>query len=436
MEKIETRTVRLSEVQLNSGQIEGVPKNPRFIRSGKYRKLLASIKEDPEMLELRELIVYDNNGSPVVVGGNMRYRALQELGYTEAVCKVLPRDFPKEKLRRIILKDNASYGETDWDALLSDWEMPEIEAAAIDVPDLPKPKAEEQAEDDGFKAAEKIPEEATAREGDLYRLGEHLLFVADGWQMDDFGYILRALMRRDDMADMMVCDMTGIGELRGINVFIRSVMRVVRDGAACYVWYDDKYRLDIESQFSINRMRIGQTLVWVKRLELGGKKDYNAAHATCLYGWKKEQMSKGEGEGNHYFCNKKHLSDVLGDRQAEDFAALPKSELVAMLQALADGAKPDVMKVDFDARNTVANAKPIAIAGEFIANSSRTGDAILDLSCDAGETLIAAQQLGRRCRTVARVPKIADVIISRWEEYTGGKAELLHNINDKEEKRV
>lgn len=135
---METIQLPISKVFPNIGQIEGLPKNPRFVKDAKYKLLVQSIKDDPEMLELRELIVYDtdtDNGY-VVIGGNMRYRAMKELGYTKMPCKVLPTGFPVDKMRRIVLKDNSSYGETDFKALVDEWNMDEIELAAIEVPIL------------------------------------------------------------------------------------------------------------------------------------------------------------------------------------------------------------------------------------------------------------------------------------------------------------
>ena len=141
----------ITQLHPNQGQVEGLPKNPRFIRDPKFKKLVKSIQDDPEMLELRELIVYDTQDERgfVIIGGNMRYEALRKLKYKTAVCKILPHDFPMDKMRRIVLKDNSSFGETNFDDLINDWKPEEIDAAAIDVPDIPDPEEEEEAKDDG-----------------------------------------------------------------------------------------------------------------------------------------------------------------------------------------------------------------------------------------------------------------------------------------------
>lgn len=139
---METRLLPISQVFPNIGQVKGLPKNPRFIRDEKYKKLVQSIKDDPEMLELRELIVYDTDDPSlgyVVIGGNMRYRAMKELGFKDVPCKVLHAGFPVEKMKRIILKDNSAFGETDFASLVAEWSVEDIELAAIDIPEIYMP---------------------------------------------------------------------------------------------------------------------------------------------------------------------------------------------------------------------------------------------------------------------------------------------------------
>lgn len=124
--KVKTQQVALSKLHLNNGQIPDVPKNPRFIKDERFAALKHSIEEDPEMLELREIIAYDNNGELVIVGGNMRYRAMKELGIKEAPVKILPKETTAEKIRAFIIKDNVAFGQNDWDILGNEWEVEEL----------------------------------------------------------------------------------------------------------------------------------------------------------------------------------------------------------------------------------------------------------------------------------------------------------------------
>lgn len=124
---METKKIPLSKLHLNTGQIKDVPKNPRFIKDERYEALKKSIKDDPEMLQLRELVAYDNNGELVVILGNMRYRAMKELGYKDAPVKVLPAETDAKKLRAYIQKDNIAFGQNDWDLLGNEWDIEELQ---------------------------------------------------------------------------------------------------------------------------------------------------------------------------------------------------------------------------------------------------------------------------------------------------------------------
>lgn len=124
---MQAKTIKLSDLHLNTGQIKDVPKNPRFIKDERYEALKKSIQDDPEMLQLRELVAYDNNGELVVILGNMRYRAMKELGYKDAPVKVLPTETEAKKLRAYILKDNIAFGQNDWDLLGNDWDLEELQ---------------------------------------------------------------------------------------------------------------------------------------------------------------------------------------------------------------------------------------------------------------------------------------------------------------------
>lgn len=126
----------LSKLQPNNGQIAGLPKNPRFIRDEKFKKLVKSIEDNPEMTALREVLVYPHAGKYVIIGGNMRYQALKELGYKEAICKVLPENTTPEQLQAYAIKDNAGFGEWDFDLLGNEWDAGLLCDWGVDVPNV------------------------------------------------------------------------------------------------------------------------------------------------------------------------------------------------------------------------------------------------------------------------------------------------------------
>jgi hypothetical protein len=126
--------IKISKLEVNKGQVEGLPKNPRFIRDERYKALVKSIEDAPEMLKLRELLVVEHGNKFVVIGGNMRLRACKELGMETVPCKVLPADTPVAKLREYAIKDNNGFGEDDWDVLANEWDAEELEDWGVETP--------------------------------------------------------------------------------------------------------------------------------------------------------------------------------------------------------------------------------------------------------------------------------------------------------------
>jgi ParB-like chromosome segregation protein Spo0J len=106
------------------------PDNPRVIRDENFQKLVNSIKEFPEMLDLRPIVV---NKDMVILGGNMRYRACQEAGYKE-VPVVVADNITKDQEREFIIKDNISGGDWDWEILANEWNETELDGWGLDIP--------------------------------------------------------------------------------------------------------------------------------------------------------------------------------------------------------------------------------------------------------------------------------------------------------------
>ena len=123
--KVEVRELPIGMLSENTGQIPDVPKNPRKITKEKFEALCESIRNSPEMKVLEELRVYPYNGRYVVISGNHRYKAYKKLGWENVLCKILPEDTPKEKLREYVMKENMHYAENDR-GLLNTWDLKEL----------------------------------------------------------------------------------------------------------------------------------------------------------------------------------------------------------------------------------------------------------------------------------------------------------------------
>jgi len=135
------------------------PNNPRVIRDEKFKKLVKSIQEFPEMLEARPVVV---NPDMVVLGGNMRLKALLEAGVEEAPVYIASWDEVKQ--RQFIIKDNVGFGEWDWDALANEWNEEELQDWGLEIPGFEDPEEEPQEEEEKFDICDFCGKDKTERQ--------------------------------------------------------------------------------------------------------------------------------------------------------------------------------------------------------------------------------------------------------------------------------
>lgn len=152
--------MKLSEIKTN-------PNNPRIIKDDRFKKLVNSIKEFPKMMELRPIIIDSNN---MVLGGNMRLKALKEAGYKE-----IPDEWVKsaetlteDEKKRFIIADNVGFGEHDWEMLKSEWDVEELESWGLDVPDM-----------NGVDLSDEYGEEFSLKDGDKEPFQQMTFTLAD-----------------------------------------------------------------------------------------------------------------------------------------------------------------------------------------------------------------------------------------------------------------
>lgn len=150
---MQTKEIKIKDLQTNDGQVAGLPKNPRQIRDQRFELLKKSIQDAPEMLKLRELLVYPiDGGKYVVIGGNMRLRACKDLGYKSLPCKVLDEDTSVDKLKEYAIKDNSEFGQYDWDLIANEWDADTVTDWGVELPlwdeDTPTQKEIENKEID------------------------------------------------------------------------------------------------------------------------------------------------------------------------------------------------------------------------------------------------------------------------------------------------
>lgn len=191
---LEQKNLDISLLEVNKGQLYGLPKNPRFIKDDRYLALKKSIEEAPEMLSIREIVVYPlENGHYVVIGGNMRLRACQEIGYKELPCKILPLETPVAKLREYTIKDNIAFGSNDWDIIANEWDTEELTEWGVEGVDFLMDTNNESDIDSLFEEANnteekhknihitvELPEELTEQQEEITNIIKEALAEYEG----------------------------------------------------------------------------------------------------------------------------------------------------------------------------------------------------------------------------------------------------------------
>lgn len=433
---VQSKHLPLALIDPNTGQVEGLPKNPRLIRDKNFKSLKQSIEDNPEMTALREILVYPQGDRFVIIGGNMRYEAMKSLGLETAPCKVIPKDTPVEKLRQIVLKDNSGFGEWDYDLLGNDWDKDLIDACCIEIPDIDKIETEEEtAEDDHFDPSDALPAKPITKLGDIWKLGDHRLICGDSTQQAT----LDALMG-DETADCLITDPPYNVNYQGSNgkkiendnmdeAAFAATNNHLKEGGAFYIWHSDNHGLTFRNACKSVGWDTRQTLIWNKNSLVLGRQDYQWKHEPCLYGWK-------AGAG-HYFTPRRDLTTVIDAAQAIDIDSLNKDELRKMLHLIVDASLPTTV-IDCDKPLRSAEhptMKPIPLIAQQVKNSTRRHEIVLDIFGGSGTTMMASEQLGRKCCMVEYDPGYCDVIVKRWEELTGRQAERLGNVSTNTDKQ-
>lgn len=171
-------------------------------------------------------------------------------------------------------------------------------------------------------------------------------------------------------------------------------------------------------------LKVHQCLVWSKNVFAFGRQDYQWRHEACLYGWK-------DGAA-HHFVNDRTETTVI---PTDDLQRMKKSDLIRLVEHLQAETPTSVLEEDKPVRSDLhPTMKPVKLIARLVRNSTQKGDIVLDTFGGSGTTLIACEQLGRTCRIMELDPRYADVIIKRWEEYTGEKAQLLDDEKPMEKK--
>lgn len=394
---MEIKRIRLTDLEQNKGQVEGLPSNPRQWGKGELDDLVKSIRETPELLEARGLIVWPYGGKYIILGGNMRFSALREMNEVDAPCYVMPEDTPMEKLREIVIKDNGSFGSWDYDMLanewddlpLSDWGVPAWDTANLESVSAPK----EVEEDDFDETKDHI--EVRCKRGDVWQLGDHRLMCGDSTLREDVDNLLGSTK-----VDLVLTDPPYGINLDGDNSKRVSAAGLRKGGLKLKSFVDDS------------------TIYAVKAFEIVQEK----------------HIPKQVWFGANYYCHSLPETNnwLIWDKRVEDKMANVNSD--AELAWVLDGHNSCrifrhlwnglIKASEAGERRVHPTQKPIALWVWCVEKYAPDASVILDLFGGSGSTLMAAEQTGRKARVMELDPHYCDVIIARWEKATGKEAVL------------
>jgi len=383
------------------GAVTPYPQNPRK-NDQAIEKVAASIKE----FGFRQPIVVDRD--MVVVVGDTRLKAARSLGLAEVPVHVAENLSP-EQCRAYRLMDNRSNEEAEWDEERLAEELRGLEAVQFPLEFTGFDESELQritfagpgGGGDGDEPPS-LPTQAVACPGDLFVLGAHRLLCGDATSLRDVARLMDG--RRADLVftdPPYNVDYTGktVDALKIVNdtmdgrcfrAFLLAAFQVLfanaREGAPIYVCHADTEGYNFRGALTDAGWLFKQAIVWVKDSFVMGRQDYHWRHEPILYGWK-------PGTGHTW---------------------------------AADRTQDTVWEIPRPKRSTEhPTMKPVELVSRAIVNSSKPGDMVLDPFGGSGSTLIACESEGRVCRMAELDPRYVDVIVERWETFTGRCAELV-----------
>lgn len=337
------------------------------------------------MMELRPMVI-DSDGT--VLGGNMRLKALQELGYTEIPDTWVRRaaDLTDEEKQRFIIADNVGFGEWDWEALANEWDAGDLVEWGLDVPDTFGTQAE--AEEDEYEMPEEVHTDIVL--GDLFEIGEHRLLCGDSTDSDAVARLMNG-----EMADMVFTDPP-----YGID-YSGGRTQVVQSKSYGKLLNDNLQGIElgelISNVFLFNK-ECSDVYICVSPIMQKPFLDFidnNNKKIDAVIVWDKKQPGLGY---------------MLYRRQCEFILFVKGGEFKK-----GDNTDFDLWSISRDSGQNYQHGtqKPIGVPGRAINNSSKKHDLVLDLFLGSGSTMVAAHQLNRKCYGMELDPKYCQVIVDR-----------------------
>jgi DNA modification methylase len=376
------KKVKISEIKNNTN-------NPRIIKDDKFKKLVKSIKEFPEMLEKRPIVVDE---TMMVLGGNMRLKACLEAGLKEVWIDVA-EGWTEDQKQEFIVKDNVGFGEWDWDTLANEWDIEMLEDWGLDIPDFAVKELE--AEEDDYEVPDEIETDIVI--GDLFEIGEHRLLCGDSTDSDQVAKLMNG-----EKADMVFTDPPYLGEM-GRGGFSKDLkLQKSKDKKIDEI--RSIYNFDPTDTFLIIELikkEITNIFLFCNKNLVPKYLNY-AIDTNRLFDiltWHKTSFIPANN--NTYYPDTEYLIKI------KDKGAFFKTGLG---NSVNYGKYWVLNNKDKEAHPTV---KPQEIIKDCFLICSKENDLIVDLFLGSGSTMVAAHQLKRKCYGMELDPKYCQVIIDR-----------------------
>jgi DNA modification methylase len=403
--------------------------NSRLHSDAQVAQLAASIRE----FGFTNPVLIDEDKN--LIAGHGRVMAARKLGL-KSVPAILVTGLDERKRRALVIADNKLAMNATWDEDVLKNELQDLagdfgELMGFSQDELDSIFAEfndsvieGETEDDEIPS---LPEKSTSVLGDIWILGRHRLMCGDSTSLDAVEKLTDGKLvdmvwtdppynvayeggtgmtiQNDDMSD---------GQFKQFltDAFL-TAFAVTKKGGPIYIAHADSEGINFRTAMTDAGWDQKQTLIWVKNSLVMGRQDYQWQHEPILYGWK-----PGAAHCWYGFRNK---TTVINDDVK--LSSLDKKELIKIITSMQNAQKTTIIKEDKPHRNDIhPTMKPVALVQTMLENSSQERDVVLDLFGGGGSTLIASEKTNRQARLMELDPKYCDVIVKRWEDFTGKKA--------------
>lgn len=404
------------------------PQNARQHDQTNLKAIEGSLREFGQR---KPIVISQTN---VIVAGNGTVEAAKRLGWTEIQAVRVPAEWDENQIKAFALADNRTAELAEWNTNILNKQLLELSEAGVEISNFGFEKPEIPLTDVMTFEDEvpDIPEEPKTQVGQIWKLGNHRLVCGDstlhetvqkaldGEKADcvftdppynvayEGGTKDKLTIQNDDMSDSEFSQF--------LYNFYKAALDNTKEGGPIYVCHADGSGNAFRNSMLKSGWLMKQVLIWVKDSLVLSRQDYNWQHEPILYGWKPGAAHSWYGP----FTNTTVLDNPL-----EELAKLKKEELIDLL--VKGFETSTVVREKRPRRNDLhPTMKPISLVARLLKNSCIAGNMVLDQFGGSGSTLIACEQLGLRAALVELDPRYCDVIIQRWENLTGKKAELVN----------